>query len=64
MATRVTAYHNRHGWVLNTLSAATKFNGPRLGNDGPDNMGSINDKVTATDASNAVTFSEDIESHQ
>ena len=60
----VTLYHNRKDWILNTLSASTKFNGPRLGNDGPDNMGSINDKVTAVDASEVVTFSDDPQSHQ
>jgi len=60
----ITIYHNRKDWVLNTLSAATKFNGPRLGNDGPDNMGSINDKIAAVDVSNVVTFSDDPQSHQ
>lgn len=59
----VTVYHNDGDWILNTLSARTKFNGPRLGNDGPDNMGSINDKVTAVDASDVVTL-EDWQSHQ
>jgi len=60
----VTVYHNRKDWVLNTLSAATKFNGPRLGNDGPDNMGSISDKVSAIDATAVDDFGPDPESHQ
>ncbi len=60
----VTVYHNRKDWVLNTLSAVTKFNGPRLGNDGPDNMGSISDKVTAVDVTNVDNFGNDPESHQ
>jgi esterase/lipase superfamily enzyme len=60
----VTVYHNRKDWVLNTLSAVTKFNGPRLGNDGPDNMGSINDKVSAIDVTNVDNFKDDPESHQ
>jgi esterase/lipase superfamily enzyme len=50
--------------VLNTLSAKTKFNGPRLGTDGPDNMGSISDKVSAVDVSDIIDVAEDIESHQ
>jgi esterase/lipase superfamily enzyme len=60
----VTVYYNRKDWVLNTLSAVTKFNGPRLGNDGPDNMGSINDKVAAIDATNVDNFGDDPQSHQ
>jgi esterase/lipase superfamily enzyme len=60
----VTVYYNRKDWVLNTLSAVTKFNGPRLGNDGPDNMGSINDKVTAVDVTNVDNFGDDPQSHQ
>ena len=60
----VTVYHNRRDWVLNTLSAVTKFNGPRLGNDGPDNMGSISDKVAAIDVTNVDNFGNDPESHQ
>jgi esterase/lipase superfamily enzyme len=60
----VTVYHTNKDWVLNTLSAATKFNGPRLGSDGPDNMGSISDKVTAVDVSEVVSFAEDPENHQ
>src|SRR6266404_8998436 len=50
--------------VLNTLSAATKFNGPRLGSDGPDNMGSISDKVTAVDVSEVVSIAQEPENHQ
>jgi esterase/lipase superfamily enzyme len=61
---RVTVYHSRKDWVLNTLSAITKFNGPRLGNDGPDNMGSISDKVTAIDASAVADFAKDPQAHQ
>jgi len=64
IAESVTVYHNRKDWVLNTLSAITKFNGPRLGNDGPDNMSSISDKVSAIDATDVDNFSNDPESHQ
>jgi pimeloyl-ACP methyl ester carboxylesterase len=39
----VTVYHTGADWVLSTLSRYTKFNGPRLGNDGPDKMSSISD---------------------
>jgi esterase/lipase superfamily enzyme len=60
----VTVYHSPKDWVLNTLSAATKFNGPRLGNDGPDNMGTISDKVSAVDVSQVITTAEDPENHQ
>jgi esterase/lipase superfamily enzyme len=60
----VTVYHTNKDWVLNTLSAATKFNGPRLGSDGPDNMGSISDKVTAVDVSVVVSLAEEPENHQ
>jgi esterase/lipase superfamily enzyme len=61
---RVTVYHSAKDWVLNTLSAATKFNGPRLGNDGPDNMGTISDKVSAVDASVVLSLDQDIQNHQ
>jgi esterase/lipase superfamily enzyme len=57
-------YHTQRDWVLNTLSAQTKFNGPRLGTDGPDNMGTISDKVSAIDVSDTIDVAEDIESHQ
>jgi esterase/lipase superfamily enzyme len=60
----VTVYHSEKDWVLNTLSAATKFNGPRLGNDGPDNMGTISDKVSAIDVSDVISFEQDPENHQ
>ncbi|MGJ5206910.1 alpha/beta hydrolase [Bradyrhizobium sp. HKCCYLR20261] len=63
-ATSVTVYHSTKDWVLNTLSAGTKFNGPRLGNDGPDNMGSISDKVTAVDCSDVTSFEQDPQQHQ
>jgi esterase/lipase superfamily enzyme len=64
IAESVTVYHNRKDWVLNTLSAITKFNGPRLGNDGPDNMSSISDKVSAIDVTDVDDFGNDPESHQ
>lgn len=60
----VTVYHTRRDWVLSTVSAITKFNGPRLGTDGPDNMDSISDKVSAVDVSEVITVGEDFESHQ
>jgi esterase/lipase superfamily enzyme len=60
----VTIYHTGKDWVLNTLSAATKFNGPRLGSEGPDNMGSISDKVSAIDVSDVVSLAEEPENHQ
>jgi esterase/lipase superfamily enzyme len=60
----VTVYHSLRDWVLNTLSAGTKFNGPRLGSDGPDNMGSISDKITAVDVSPVTSFTQDPEEHQ
>ncbi len=60
----VTVYHNRKDWVLNTLSSVTKFNGPRLGTNGPDNMGSISDKVTAVDVTDIDDYGQDPEGHQ
>jgi esterase/lipase superfamily enzyme len=60
----VTVYHNRKDWVLNTLSSVTKFNGPRLGTNGPDNMGTISDKVTAVDVTDIDDFGQDPEGHQ
>jgi esterase/lipase superfamily enzyme len=60
----VTVYHTPHDWILNTLSAVTKFNGPRLGNDGPDNMGTISDKATAIDVSDVIDATTEPESHQ
>jgi esterase/lipase superfamily enzyme len=52
------------GLALNTLSAVTKFNGPRLGNDGPENMGTISDKVSAIDVSAVLSLAQDPENHQ
>ena len=60
----VTVYHSVKDWVLSTLSATTKFNGPRLGSDGPDNMGSISDKVSAIDVSDVISFAQEPENHQ
>jgi esterase/lipase superfamily enzyme len=42
----------------------TKFNGPRLGVDGPENMAMISDKVTAVDVSDAIDPRQDFQSHQ
>lgn len=53
----VSVYHSTNDWFLNTLSAKTKFIGPRLGNDGPDNMATISDKVTAVDCSDVISQS-------
>ncbi|MBY0339223.1 MAG: alpha/beta fold hydrolase [Acetobacteraceae bacterium] len=64
LAKGVTVYHTGSDWVLNTLSRFTKFNGPRLGVSGPDNMGAISDKVTAVDVSDVIGFAEDPQSHQ
>lgn len=64
LAQAVTVYHTERDWILNTLSAKTKFNGPRLGTDGPDNMATISDKVTAVDVSNVIDPAQDFESHQ
>jgi esterase/lipase superfamily enzyme len=60
----VTVYHTRKDWVLNTLSSKTKFNGPRLGTNGPDNMSAISDKVSAIDVSDVFDLSDDFEGHQ
>ncbi|HEY7578408.1 MAG TPA: alpha/beta fold hydrolase [Acetobacteraceae bacterium] len=60
----ITVYHTQRDWVLSTLSAQTKFNGPRLGADGPDNMGTISDKVSAIDVSDVIDVAQDVESHQ
>jgi esterase/lipase superfamily enzyme len=60
----VTVYHSSKDWILNTLSAGTKFNGPRLGNDGPDNMATISDKVSAVDVSAVINTSEEWQNHQ
>ncbi|WP_027168321.1 alpha/beta fold hydrolase [Mesorhizobium sp. WSM3224] len=60
----VSVYHSLKDWVLNTLSDRTKFNGPRLGSDGPDNMATISDKVSAIDCSDVTSFNKDPEEHQ
>jgi esterase/lipase superfamily enzyme len=60
----ITVYYSRADWVLGTLSAGTKFNGPRLGTDGPDNMDSISDRVVAIDATAVADPSKDPEGHQ
>jgi esterase/lipase superfamily enzyme len=60
----ITIYHTKKDWVLNTLSSKTKFNGPRLGTNGPDNMAAISDKVSAIDVSDVFTYTEDFEGHQ
>jgi len=64
LAGSVSVYHTREDWILSTLSRVTKFNGPRLGTDGPDNMGSISDKVSAIDVSDVIDVSQDFQSHQ
>ncbi len=60
----VTVYYSRADWVLDKLSAVSKFNGPRLGTDGPDNMGSISDRVTAVDATAVADPAKDMQGHQ
>jgi esterase/lipase superfamily enzyme len=60
----ITVYHTKKDWVLNTLSSKTKFNGARLGTNGPDNMAQISDKVTAVDVSDVFTLADDFEGHQ
>ena len=60
----VTVYHAGADWVLSTLSRYTKFNGPRLGNDGPDNMSNISDKVSAIDVSDVLPAGRDLQHHQ
>jgi esterase/lipase superfamily enzyme len=64
LGTRVTVYHTQKDWILSTLSSVTKFNGPRLGVDGPENMAMISDKVTAVDVSDAIDPRYDFQSHQ
>jgi len=64
LGSRVTVYHTQKDWILSTLSSVTKFNGPRLGVDGPDNMAMISDKVTAVDVSDAIDPGHDFQSHQ
>ncbi len=60
----VTVYYSRADWVLDKLSAVTKFNGPRLGTDGPDNMDSISDRVAAVDATAVADPAKDPQGHQ
>ena len=64
LAAGVTVYHTGRDWILNTLSRYTKFNGPRLGSDGPENMASISDKVSAVDVTQVIDPEQDFESHQ
>jgi esterase/lipase superfamily enzyme len=64
LAHRVTVYHTPRDWILSTLSSITKFNGPRLGVNGPENMGPVSDKVTAVDVSDVIDPGQDIQSHQ
>lgn len=64
LGNRVTVYHTRKDWILSTLSSVTKFNGPRLGVNGPENMAMISDKITAVDVSDAIDPGQDIQSHQ
>ncbi|WP_445500416.1 alpha/beta fold hydrolase [Microvirga sp. G4-2] len=61
---RVTVYHTQEDWILSTLSSVTKFNGPRLGVNGPENMAMISDKVAAVDVSDAISPKQDFQSHQ
>jgi len=64
IASRVTVYHTREDWILSRLSKYTKFNGPRLGTDGPENMPTISDKVRSVDVSKAVNFGDEMQGHQ
>jgi esterase/lipase superfamily enzyme len=65
LGNNITVYHTRKDWVLNTLSSKTKFNGPRLGTDGPNNMSAISDKVSAVDVSDVfAVLKDDLEGHQ
>jgi esterase/lipase superfamily enzyme len=64
LGNRVTVYHTQKDWILSTLSSVTKFNGPRLGMNGPENMSIISDKVTALDVSDAISLHQDVQSHQ
>jgi esterase/lipase superfamily enzyme len=64
LGNRVTVYHTPRDWILSTLSDKTKFNGPRLGVNGPENMGPISDKVTAVDVSDVIDTQQDFQGHQ
>ena len=64
LGNRVTVYHTQEDWILSTLSSVTKFNGPRLGVNGPENTAMISDKVTAVDVSDAIGTRQDFQSHQ
>lgn len=64
LGNRVTVYHTEKDWILSTLSSVTKFNGPRLGVNGPENMAIISDKITAVDVTDAIDPQHDFQSHQ
>lgn len=64
LGNRVSVYHTRRDWILSTLSDKTKFNGPRLGVEGPENMGPISDKITAIDVSDVIDPNGGAQSHQ
>lgn len=64
LGNRITVYHTTRDWILSTLSDKTKFNGPRLGVNGPENMGPISDKVTAVDVSDVIDTGQDFQGHQ
>jgi esterase/lipase superfamily enzyme len=66
LGNNVTVYHTRKDWVLGTLSNVTKFNGARLGTDGPDKMATISDKVSSIDAGDVLHLlsDHDPEGHQ
>ncbi|GGE02511.1 hypothetical protein GCM10011390_21740 [Aureimonas endophytica] len=64
IARRVSVYHTPSDWILSTLSRVTKFNGPRLGMDGPENMSIISDKVTSIDVTDVLSSADDLQSHQ
>jgi esterase/lipase superfamily enzyme len=64
MCQSVAVYYSYKDWVLGTLSNGTKFNGPRLGSEGPDNMSSISDKVSGVDVSAVISSSREPENHQ
>lgn len=64
MAARVSVYHTREDWILSRLSKYSKFNGPRLGTDGPENIATISDKVRAIDVSKAADYFDEMQGHQ
>ncbi|ENN86413.1 hypothetical protein RHSP_79212 [Rhizobium freirei PRF 81] len=63
MCKSATVYYSEKDWILGTLSNGTKFNGPRLGSGGPDNMSTTSDKISAIDVSDILDVSEP-ENHQ